>query len=391
MKHQSLATSLLITTAFLLTACGGGGSNASNDQTGEASLSGSLSTSTGSIGVGGGSSDATGQTSLVGAAGNQTSGAGVGNATSNQTGGVNTGGASSEQTDPARDSDSSVAMGRLSLGVTDAPLDNLRNVVVQFIGVAFKRVGGDTEWVMPLNPTPQSIDLLQYRDGNTATLLANVPMPAGQYEWIRLMVNSEPNERDSYVVLDNGAECELRVPSGAQSGLKLIGGYTVPTDGTLALTVDFDLRKSIHAPPGQSGSGVNCTQGYLMRPTLRMVDNANVGAIGGRIDNSLMTATCKPAVYVYRNANVTPDDIEETSATTPDVDPYATTVVNVTPGALYQSYRLSFIPPGEYTVAFTCSGDDPTADEILTFVQPQSTTVEANRVSIVDFLGFVGS
>ena len=170
-----------------------------------------------------------------------------------------------------------------------------------------------------------------------------------------------------------------------------MGGYTVPATGTLALTVDFDLRKSIHAPPGQSGNGLNCTQGYLMRPTLRMVNNANVGAIGGRVDSSLISATCKPAVYVYRGANVIPDDIEETTSTTPDVDPYATTLVKVVPGDPYQQYRLSFIPPGDYTVAFTCGGDDPAADEALTFVQPQSTAVQENRVSIVDFLGFVGS
>jgi hypothetical protein len=350
-------------TALFLSACGGGGSSASSDQTGGVSLGGASSTQTG-VSLGSGSSVQPG---------------------------VGLGGATSDQTAVSLANASSVQTGWVSLDVTDAPLDNVRSVVVQFSGVAFKRVGGDTELVTTLNPTPQTIDLLQFRDGNTATLLANVPMAAGQYEWIRLIVNSEPNVRDSYVVLNDGSECELNVPSGAQSGLKLIGGYTLPAAGTLALTVDFDLRKSIHAPPGQSGSGVNCTQGYLMRPTLRIVNNANVGAIGGRIDASLITPTCKPAVYVYQGMNVTPDDIEETSATTPDVDPYATTFVRVTAGAPYQQYRLSFIPPGDYTVAFTCGSDDPTADETLTFVQPQSTTVQVNRVSIVDFLGFSGN
>ena len=79
-------------------------------------------------------------------------------------------------------------------------------------------------------------------------------MPAGDYEWIRLIVDNEQDVRDSYVVLTSGEECELRVPSGAESGLKLNRGFTLPADGSVALTIDFDLRKSIHAPPGQQGA-----------------------------------------------------------------------------------------------------------------------------------------
>jgi hypothetical protein len=275
--------------------------------------------------------------------------------------------------------------GTLSLALTDAPLDSVNAVVIQFSGVAFKRVGSDPETVAALNPSPQSIDLLQYRDGRVAMLLPNATLPSGNYEWVRLIIDNAPNVRDSYVTLDGGAECELRVPSGAESGLKLNRGFTLPAAGTVALTVDFDLRQSIHAPPGQSGSGLNCTQGYMLRPTLRLVDNANVGAIAGKVDAALITAGCKPAVYVYQGASVVPDDIEETSAATPDVDPYATTPIAVVTGALTHSYRIAFVPPGDYTVAFTCSGDDPAVDETLTFLPTKNATVQTNLVATADF------
>jgi hypothetical protein len=275
--------------------------------------------------------------------------------------------------------------GTLSLGVTDAPLDTLRSVVVQFSGVAFKQSGGASETVTTLNPSPQSIDLLQYREGRTVMLLPSVSLPAGDYEWIRLIVDNVPNVRDSYVGLENGSECELRVPSGAESGLKLNRGFTVPAAGNVALTVDFDLRQSIHAPPGQSGSGTNCTQGYMLRPTLRLVNNANVGAITGHVDALLVPAECKPAIYVYEGSSIVADDIEETSVATPDVDPYATTTVSAVPGASTHSYQVAFLPPGDYTVAFTCTSDDPAADETLTFLPTKNAAVVANAATVVNF------
>jgi hypothetical protein len=278
------------------------------------------------------------------------------------------------------------ATGRVSLGITDAPVDDAQSVVVQFSGVAFKREGMGSETVADLEPSPRQIDLLQFQDGRAAILLDNVTLPAGRYEWVRLIVDNEPNVRDSFVTLDSGAECELRVPSGAESGLKLINGFTLPADGEVALTVDFDLRKSIHAPPGQRGSGLDCTQGYLMRPTLRLVENANVGAIAGHVDAPLVTEGCLPKVYVFEGADTAADDIEESTPTTPDVDPMLVATVNVVNGVTRYEYLASFVPAGTYTVAFTCGDDDPTDDDTLTFVQPQNATVQPNLITIVDFI-----
>jgi len=236
-----------------------------------------------------------------------------------------------------------------------------------------------------LSPSPRQIDLLQFQQGRAAVLIDGATLPAGRYEWVRLIVDNQPNVRDSYLVLDSGAECELRVPSGAESGLKLNRGFTLPADGSVALTVDFDLRKSIHAPPGQGGSGLNCSQGYLMRPTLRLVDNANVGAIAGRVDAALVTEGCMPKVYVFDGSGATPDDVEETSATTPDVDPLLVVSVPVVNGAAAFDYRAAFVPAGQYTAAFTCGDDDPTADDTLEFEGTQNATVQSNLITTVNF------
>lgn len=282
------------------------------------------------------------------------------------------------------DSGSPAGKGAITLGVTDAPIDEASSVVVQFNAVAFKREGSGTEALQHLAPAPRQIDLLQLQDGRAAVLLDGLVLSAGHYEWVRLIVDDEPNVRDSFLITRASAECELRIPSGAETGLKLSGGFTLPADGSVALTVDFDLHQSLHAPPGQQGSGLDCTQAVLLRPTLRLVDNANAGAIAGLVDARLVSLGCLPKVYVFAGANAVPDDIED-STTGTDIDPLTVAAVHIVSGAIQFAYQAAFIPAGEYSVAFTCSDDDPTADEAVTFLPVQNVIVQPNVISTVNF------
>ncbi|MBK6349133.1 MAG: DUF4382 domain-containing protein [Proteobacteria bacterium] len=255
-------------------------------------------------------------------------------------------------------------------------------MVVSVSGVAFKPEGSAPEVIESL--TPRSIDLLQYQNGRTAILLQDTPMQAGRYQWLRLIIDTQPAVRDSYIVI-NGNECELNVPSGAETGLKMNRPIDVPADGSLALTIDFDLRKSVHAPPGQASGA--CTTGYVLRPTLRLVNDANVGAIDGTVSFEAGAAPdgCKPNVYVYEGT-VTPDDMEETTAASPDVDPLVVVGVTILDGSTSGTYRAAFIPAGSYTAAFTCD-DDTIDDQSLAFVPPAgvAVAVQNNVISTVNF------
>jgi hypothetical protein len=276
----------------------------------------------------------------------------------------------------------SSGMSSVQVSLTDTPVDGADQVVVSVSGMAFKPQGSGPEVVEDF--TPRSIDLLQYQNGRTAILLQDTPMNAGRYQWLRLIIDAQPNVRDSYIVI-NGQECELNVPSGAQTGLKMIHPIDVPAAGSLALTVDFDLRQSVHAPPGQASGA--CATGYVLRPTLRLVNDANVGAIDGTVSFAAGTGPldCKPKVYLYEGA-VTPDDMEVTTATSPDVDPFAVVGVDIPDGSTSGTYRAAFIPAGSYTAAFTCD-DDTDDDESLAFVPPEGVpvTVQNNLISTVDF------
>ncbi len=276
----------------------------------------------------------------------------------------------------------SSAMSSVQVSLTDTPIEDADNVVVSVSGVAFKPEGSAPEVIESF--TPRSIDLLQYQNGRTAILLQDTPMQAGRYQWLRLIIDTQPVVRDSYIVI-NGNECELNVPSGAETGLKMNRPIDVPADGSLALTIDFDLRKSVHAPPGQASGA--CTTGYVLRPTLRLVNDANVGAIDGTVSFEAGAAPdgCKPNVYVYEGT-VTPDDMEETTAASPDVDPLVVVGVTILDGSTSGTYRAAFIPAGSYTAAFTCD-DDTIDDQSLAFVPPAgvAVAVQNNVISTVNF------
>jgi hypothetical protein len=270
----------------------------------------------------------------------------------------------------------------VTVSLTDMPVDNAEQVVISVTGIAFKPEGSGPEVVADF--TPRSIDLLQYQNGRTAVLLQNMPMEAGRYQWIRLIVDAQPNVRDSYIVLD-GQECELNVPSGAETGLKLHRPIDVPAAGSLALTIDFDLHQSIHTPPGQASGA--CATGYVLRPTLRLVNDAEVGAIDGTVsfESGSVPLDCKPNVYLYEGT-VTPDDIEDSTDASPDIDPFAVVSVDIPDGSVTGTYRAAFIPAGSYTAAFTC-GEDTEADEALEFVPPEGVpvTVQNNLITTTDF------
>ena len=178
--------------------------------------------------------------------------------------------------------------GTLTLSVTDAPVDDAASVVIQFTGVELHAASGE-RLNFTYNP-PRQIDLLALNGGGSELLL-DEEVPAGHYNWLRLQVAAE-NGTDSFIELLDGAVHPLRIPSGDQTGLKLVRGFDVPAGGLADFTIEFDLRKSVHAPPGLGGD-------YILRPTLRIVNNTQVGSIAGVVAEALRSApSCSESAAV---------------------------------------------------------------------------------------------
>jgi len=267
-------------------------------------------------------------------------------------------------------------MGRISLGITDAPVDGATAVVVKFTAVELKPEDGDA---FTINLTPaQSVDLLVLAGGGSRALLENYSVPAGHYQSIRLLIEAQQNQPSSYIDFASGERFPLFVPSGSESGLKLIRGFTVAAGSNSNFTIDFDLRKSVIAPPGQAPN-------YLLKPVLRMVDNLQVGAIAGKVDAALVTTGCSPQVYIFTGAGVVPDDLDP--AAPPDVDPLVSVPVKLDTATGEYRFRAGFIEVGEYTASFTCDGaiDTPEGEEVLVFTGTRNLTVNTNQTTTIDF------
>ena len=287
-------------------------------------------------------------------------------------------------------SSSSPGNSSLTLGLTDAPVSGVTKVWIQFSGVEVKPVNADP---IDINFSPEKgFDLLTLQGGKTATFLNGSTVPAGQYEWVRLMVDQTPAA--SYVT-DSTGQHNLTIPSGNETGLKLIQGFTMPVGAMADFTVDFVLSKSLMAPQGQSPD-------YLLKPVLRLVDNSQVGTISGSFQSTTLAGqsncgTHAPVVYIYSGANVTPDDVYIPASGATDTDAAGTAEPLTTATAALNSaseyaYSVAFLPAGTYTVAFTCDPDDPTVDEdtlspdpIHFVTYPQPVTVAANMTSTASF------
>ncbi len=265
--------------------------------------------------------------------------------------------------------------GQLSLAITDAPVDEADAVVVAFDSVEFQ---GPERTTLELDETA-TINLLDFQNGESFTLVDAETLPAGEYQFIRLGIN----EDDTYIEVA-GEQFPLTVPSGSQSGLQLNRGFTLAAGGVSQFTIDFDLRKSIT----MQGNG-----SYRLRPTLRIVDNLEVGSIAGTVSDSLITdVNCNNGdnndignvVYLYSGLDASVIDVQDL-----ETDPLASTNATFNSETSAYEFTLAFVEAGDYTLAFTCDAvlDDPEVDdsETVVFTEGMNVTVESEQQATVTF------
>jgi hypothetical protein len=277
---------------------------------------------------------------------------------------------------------SSDSTGTASLSLTDAPIDGAMEVVVRIDGVEFQPAGGgrimfylaDTTGTCEVVTTPDpvhpcQVNLTDYTGTDRVTLLDTVTLPAGKYSWVRLVLDNNPG----YITLLDGTQYNLQVPSGAETGLKLIGGVKVAAGNHTDYTIDFDLRKSVHDPEGSSD--------FILRPTLRIVDNLEVGTLSGNIDpNFFAGSTCTGAVYVFDAGTPgAPDDEDGVD------DPITTAMVSN--DGVY-GYTVGFLAEGDYLVAFTCDAeaDTPAVEDTgVSFPSQATVHITAGQNTVQNF------
>jgi hypothetical protein len=156
--------------------------------------------------------------------------------------------------------------GQLALALVDAPAQ-AEQVWVTITGVNVHHSA--TGWQpVAMRETPLVVDLLKLQD--SAMDLGLLDLPPGTVTQIRLVVDPGPDS--NYVVLPDDTPDDLtdnprvplKVPSGAQSGIKIHGPWEITACARITLTIDFDAHKSIwYHPTGQGDL-------WILRPVIRV-------------------------------------------------------------------------------------------------------------------------
>lgn len=270
--------------------------------------------------------------------------------------------------------DDNESQGTLSLRLTDAPTDadNIAGVYVTITGVEY-RVEGESWQPLENFGDPYKVNLLDLTNGETA-LLGDFSVEAGQYDGLRFKLDASENGGSvdnpaTYLEFTDGTQEPLFVPSGTQSGYKAKGSFVVPVNGSVFITADFDVRKSV-VEAGKSGK-------YLLKPTIRLVVNDQAGTINGTVSGTMEGK--KYVVYAYEK-----DTYSEAEAAEPAEGgarfPSAISSGTIEEGA----FELHFLAAGEYQLVVAASTD--AVFEEVVFVSEEPVVVESEKTTSVEIV-----
>lgn len=169
--------------------------------------------------------------------------------------------------------------GRLKMYIVDSP-SALDSVIICVTRVEVHKSGSDSTsgWFV-INDSTRYFDLLLLTNGASA-VLGDTSLSPGQYTQIRLFIGE-----GSYVI-DQGIKHDLEVPSGSQSGLKLIHQFTIESGKLYELLLDFNVDKSIVI----TGNGR-----YKLKPTIRVMPIVISGSISGQV----LPLDAQPTIWIF--------------------------------------------------------------------------------------------
>ncbi len=237
--------------------------------------------------------------------------------------------------------------GTLVLSLTDAPVDS-STVIGVFITINEIQIHtSDDDWmVMEGYEGPQKFNLLDLTRGET-DLLGNLELEAGNYTQVRFILDApelgipKPVNPGCYIEFTDGSTHPLFVPSGSESGFKGVGNFRVPVNGTVEITADFNVRKSVH----KTGSA---TPRYILRPVIRLVVDNQAGAIHGNVTN--IPNETGIVVYAYEDGVYQPEEADEPTDSTLSRFPNSVSSDRVDTLGVY---HIDYLAAGNYDLVVT--------------------------------------
>jgi hypothetical protein len=238
----------------------------------------------------------------------------------------------------------------LSLSVADASTNEYRAVYMTIIAVQV-HLGGNTSspnnWQdIEMYDSPLTVNLLELVNG-VREELGIAELPSGYYTQMRLITGDTPDDPNlpyANFVIDtsNPPETyELKVPSGSQTGEKIVGGFRINKNQTTELILDIDACRSVVKSAGSSDK-------WMIKPTIKVAYPDTYGIVTGIVTDS--TPSLQPLEGVMISAQSFDNDpsLDEKDR----VNIQATTITDQD-----GSYKL-FVAPGTYYLVAYKDGYD---------------------------------
>jgi hypothetical protein len=245
--------------------------------------------------------------------------------------------------------------GILSLGLMDKSTEEYQAVYATIDKVMVHRSyvegeedsDGDGSWITVATPG-KTYNLLELVNGVIASL-GVTELESGLYSQMRLYLGpdpddglnilDEPHPYPNYVIVGNSGDeiHELKVPSGYQSGIKLVREFEIEAGVTIDLVLDFDADKSV-VKAGKSGK-------YLLKPTIKIIDTLKNATLSGTVtDNQPVgLAGVRVSAQLYDQGPADqPEDPEDWIST------YTTTFT--ADGDGYVGQYMMYLVPGDYNI-----------------------------------------
>jgi hypothetical protein len=184
--------------------------------------------------------------------------------------------------------------GTLSVALTDSSCGSYVAIYVTIDEVQVNMsTNGNSGWQTVATPM-KTYNLLKLINGVTE-VLGEHELVAGVYKQIRLIIgktaesenniNGEPHPYANYVAFDDDSYQPLKIPSGYNTGIKLVHNFEVVENSSVELLLDFEACKSVV----ETGGGK-----YLLNPTIKIIDTVNKFAVFGEVtENNIM-----PILYI---------------------------------------------------------------------------------------------